>query len=382
MGTDFSLNGFGMQGVDQFLPLKLQAIKAPQNPIEDLLVVELAAVLAGPAVGMFFAELGARVVKIENARTGGDVTRNWKLPTESPDAPTSAYYQSVNYGKETRLLDLSDPDHYEDVLDLIDRADVVISNFRPASAHKLKLDAATLRARNPRLIYAQLYGFGPDDDRPAFDVVLQAEAGFLHLTGQPDGPPAKMPVALIDLLAAHQLKEGILLALWQRERTDRGATVSTSLLAAALASLANQATNWTIAGQIPQRMGTRHPNIAPYGDLFRCSDKKEVVLAVGTEGHFSELCELLQLHELATDERFRTNTTRVRHREELNRLLAPAIEKFPIDEFLEHCRKRSIPAGRIRNMQEVFEQPGAAEMLLPGGVVRSVGFSMDTDRGG
>ena len=328
---------------------------------------------------MFFAELGARVVKIENARTGGDVTRNWKLPSESADAPTSAYYQSVNYGKETRLLDLSAPGHYAEVLDLIDRADVVISNFRPASARKLKLDAATLRTRNPRLIYAQLYGFGPDDDRPAFDVVLQAEAGFLHLTGHSGAPPAKMPVALIDLLAAHQLKEGILLALWQRERSGQGATVSSSLLAAALASLANQATNWTIAGQIPQRMGTRHPNIAPYGDLFRCSDGKEVVLAVGTEGHFQQLCALLNLPELAADDRFATNAARVRHREVLNQLLAPAIEKFSIDEFLEQCRKRSIPAGRIRNMREVFEQPGAAEMMLPGGVVRSVGFSMDAN---
>ena len=342
----------------------------------DFLVLELASVLAGPSVGMFFAELGARVIKVENARTGGDVTRNWKLPSETDPEAESAYYQSVNYGKEVHFLDLTDSTDRARVLAWVDEADVVISNFRETSARRLGLDAATCRVRNPRMIYAQLYGFGKDDPRPAFDVVLQAEAGFLHLTGHPGAPPAKMPVALIDLLAAHQLKEGILLALWQRERTGRGATVSTSLLAAALASLANQATNWTIAGTVPQRMGTRHPNIAPYGDLFVCADGKSVVLAVGTERHFVRLCELLDLRNLPKDERFASNAARVRHRDALNELLTPAFQTITSDDFLTRCAELGIPAGRIRDMREVFEQPAAAGMLLPGGVVRSVAFNI------
>ena len=345
--------------------------------LNDLLVLELASVLAGPSVGMFFAELGARVVKVENARTGGDVTRNWKLPREDPTATDSAYYLSVNYGKETHLLDLTQPTDRARVLAWVDAADVVVSNFREQSARRLGLDAAACRARNPRLVYAQLYGFGRDDPRPAFDVVLQAEAGFLHLTGHPGAPPAKMPVALIDLLAAHQLKEGILLALWQRERTGRGATVSTSLLAAALASLANQATNWTIARTVPQRLGTRHPNIAPYGDLFACADGRSVVLAVGTERHFERLCGLLERPELTQDPRFATNAARVRHRDALNDLLTPAFLALPSDLFLERCAKLGIPAGRIRDMREVFEQPAAAELLLPTGAVRSVAFRLD-----
>ena len=345
--------------------------------IRSLRVLELASVLAGPSVGMFFAELGATVTKIENARTGGDVTRNWKLPTEAAAARESAYYQSVNYGKTVRLLDLTDPRDHAEVLQLVAASDVVISNFRESSAKRLGLDATGCRALNPRLIFAQLYGFGKNDPRPAFDVVLQAEAGFLHLTGHPGQPPAKMPVALIDLLAAHQLKEGILLALWQRERTGKGATVESSLLDAALASLANQATNWTIARTIPQRMGTQHPNIAPYGDLFACADGTSIVLAVGTERHFQRLCTLLQLEQLTHDPRFQTNAARVKNRTALVDLLRPAIAILDGAHFLKQCATSGIPAGKIRDMQEVFEPEAAQQMLLPTGAVRSVAFTIN-----
>lgn len=330
---------------------------------KDLKVVELASVLAGPAVGQFFAELGASVIKIENKTTGGDVTRRWKAPSEAPEASASAYYYSVNWGKETQFLDLNAPADRQQVLDWIAEADVVVSNYREASAQRLGMDYATLAALNPRLIYAEITGYGSDDPRPAFDVVLQAETGFLHMTGLPDGPPVKMPVALIDLLAAHQLKEGVLMALWQREKTGLGGYVRVSLYDAAVASLANQATNWLIAGHSPGRMGTQHPNIAPYGDLFTTRDGGQLVLAIGAEAQFAALCEVLGL-DLHRQEAFASNSSRVRHRDALTAALAPAIARRDRRELLQELAARQAPAGAVLALPEVFENPAAKRLLL------------------
>lgn len=331
---------------------------------QGLKVVELASVLAGPAVGMFFAELGAEVIKIENARTGGDVTRRWKLPTEEEDVPYSAYYCSVNYRKDVRQMDLSQDEDRAAVEEMVRTADVVISNFKPASAKKLGMDAARLRQFNPRLIYAQLHAFGEEEALPAFDVVLQAEAGFLYMSGEAGRTPSKMPVALIDLLAAHQLKEGILLALLHRERTGEGSTVSTSLLEAAVASLANQATNWLMEGHIPQPMGSQHPNIAPYGDVFLTADEKPVVIAAGTEQQFVRLCEALELPGLPADERFSQNARRVQQREALRAELAPAFKRLDRATLIAKLGEAGVPVGSIRNMKEVFDRPQAQRMVL------------------
>lgn len=332
---------------------------------QGLKVVELASVLAGPAVGLFFAELGAEVIKIENAATQGDVTRRWKAPTENPDKPDSAYYQSVNFGKEKLFLNLKNSTDYQRAEKLISEADIVIVNYRPGAAKKLGMDYDRLKTINSKLIYAELTGFGADDPRLAFDVVLQAESGFLYLTGEPDRPPVKMPVALIDILAAHQLKEGVLLALLQRERTGQGSKVSTSLYAAALASLANQATNWLIAGFAPQRLGTQHPNIAPYGDLFRTAGGQELVLAIGVESHWGNLCQVLNLEELLEDKRFTNNAQRVKYRNQLIPLLQAKIGTFPDRKaVLRLLQKNNIPAGAVRDLPDVFAQPGAQRLLV------------------
>lgn len=350
-------------------------------------MVELAGVLAGPAVGMFFAELGAEVIKVENATTGGDVTRRWKGPNETPQASFSAYYASINYGKEVLLADLTREKERENIYQLIDEADIVLTNFREASASKLGMDPATLRQRNPQLIVAELSAFGKGSTRPAFDVVLQAEAGFLFMCGHAGQPPAKMPVALIDLLAAHQLKEGVLCALIHRMRTGSGALVRTSLLEAAIASLANQATNWLMGQHIPQRMGTQHPNIAPYGDMFTTRDDKAVILAVGTEQQFEKLLAILDNpSEVREDDRFTSNARRVQHREALFAALQPHIKNVNRDELLQKLEAAGVPAGAIRNMQEVFELPQASELLLqyklpdgqPATCVRTVAFTVET----
>ena len=355
------------------------------QPLNNLKVIELATVLAGPAVGMFLAELGAKVIKIENQITAGDVTRSWKLTTEDPNWAYSAYYCSVNWGKEILLMDLSQPENLAWLQEEVKTTDIVLANFKPESARRMGLDYASLSKLNPRLIYGDITGYGPDDERPAFDMVLQAEAGFLYMTGEKGGAPVKMPVALIDLLAAHQLKEGILLALLHREKTGLGTKVSVSLYATALASLANQATNWLIAGKIPQRMGTLHPNIAPYGELLECSDGGQIVLAVGNDRQFQLLCKTLDLEALVQAPQYSDNKQRVLNRQELFVHLQAKAGQFNREELLHLLHQMGVPAGAVRTMPEVFAESAAQELLLhwalPDGTevksVRSVVFELE-----
>lgn len=331
---------------------------------QNLKVVELASVLAGPAVGMFFAELGAEVIKFENSKTGGDVTRNWKGPNESPEKTQSAYYHSTNWGKKSILVDLSIPAERQMVLEEIAKADVLISNFKKGSAEKLGMDQLSLKRQNPKLIVANLNGYGEDNPSPAFDIVLQAETGFMYMNGHPGEAPSKMPVALIDLLAAHQMKEAILIGLLNRYRSGKGCFISVSLAESAVASLANQASNWLNAEYIPQPMGSAHPNIAPYGDLFETKDKKAFVLAVGTENNFKELCSILSAEDLLQDERFKVNAARVKHRADLIFILQNLFNDWNQSELFEEMRARKGPFGLIKNMKEVFESKLAQNMIL------------------
>lgn len=331
---------------------------------KNLKVIELASVLAGPAVGLFFAELGAEVIKIENKKTGGDVTRRWKAPTESADKTDSAYYNSVNFAKTSLLLDLTAQSDRKQLDGLLVKADIVLVNYRPGVALKLGLDYKRLKQINPSIIYGEITGYGPTDNRLAFDVVLQAETGFLYLTGKPNELPVKMPVALIDIIAAHHLKEGILIALLERAKTNKGSFITVSLYDAAIASLANQATNWLIAKHAPQPMGTQHPNIAPYGDLLKSVDGKYLVLAVGVEKHFKQLCQLLQLNTLADDPRYSTNAARVKNRTTLIDQLQKAVGKYERTNLLNQLHQANIPAGAVRDLPNVFAQPLVQKMIV------------------
>jgi crotonobetainyl-CoA:carnitine CoA-transferase CaiB-like acyl-CoA transferase len=331
---------------------------------QDLRVVELSSVLAGPAVGMFFAELGAQVIKIENKTTGGDVTRSWKLPQEPPEAAYSAYYHSANWGKQSHLLDLQEQVDRQQVMTWISQADVLISNFRAGSAAKLGLAYEQLKAAHPRLIYACVSAYGEEDPRPGFDAMIQAETGWMSMNGEAGGKPVKMPVALMDLLAAHQLKEGILLALMQRQQSGQGCKVSVSLYEAAVASLANQASNWLNLGVLPQRMGSRHPNISPYGDIFYTQDGQDLLLGTGTQAQFEGLCEVLACPQLATDPRFLTNALRLENRDILAALLQEAFGKFSASALLEQAREKRLTLSPINNLQQVFEQAMAQDLVL------------------
>jgi crotonobetainyl-CoA:carnitine CoA-transferase CaiB-like acyl-CoA transferase len=334
-----------------------------QELFADLKVVELAGVLAGPAVGMFFAELGATVLKVENPSNNGDVTRSWFLDSESKEKQ-SGYYSSVNYNKKVIWADLTVTKDFELVLNEIATADIVISNFKPSSAKKMGLDWETLRNKFPKLIYAQISGYGIADETPAFDVVLQAEAGFMYINGEADGIPLKMPIALIDVLAAHQLKEALLIALWKRSITGLGATAHISLYNAALSSLANQATNYLMGNEIPQRMGSLHPNIAPYGETFYTKDSKAIVLAVGNDKQFTALCTCLRIKQVSNLDLFKNNTLRVQNRIELGEILSEAFSKLDSATLLKELKNNNVPCGDIRSMDEVLNIESAQKLIL------------------
>lgn len=328
-----------------------------------LKVIELAGVLAGPSVGHFFAELGAKVIKVENPKTNGDVTRSWKLKTENAKDPASAYFWSVNAFKEFVSLDISIPAYLQKLYELAADADIILVNFKKGDAEKLKVDYPTLLKLNSKLIYASINGFGIDSPRNAYDLILQAESGFMFMNGEPNSKPVKMPVAVIDLLAGHQLKEAILIALLKRYETKKGSHVAVSLFDSAIASLANQATNWLIAHQLPKAMGSLHPNIAPYGELFDTKDNHTITFAVGSNKQFKGLCDVIQFSSLAKDPKYINNQARVLNRIQLYHILYNYIKEFNFSDLYNACLEHEVPVGKIRNLKEVFELPEAKEMI-------------------
>ncbi len=329
--------------------------------LENITIIELASVLAGPSVGQFFAELGANVIKIENPKQGGDVTRTWRLPSENPDS-LSAYFCSANFGKKSLALDLTNPEGQKILHQLAQKADIVIASYKAGDAQKMKADYETLKKYNSRLIYGHITGY--QNDRVGYDAIIQAEAGFMAMNGYPDSPPTKMPVALVDVLAAHQLKESLLLALLKRTQTGLGEYVRVSLFDSAVASLANQATNWLVAGHIPKRMGSAHPNIVPYGTCFETEDSKMILVAVGNDRQFADLCQILGNAEWAKDARFATNPKRVQNREILLEKLIKKFKNFTKTYLLEQFEKHQVPAGGINEMPEVFGQEEAKRIVL------------------
>jgi len=331
--------------------------------LKDLVVIELASVLAGPDVGMFFAELGARVIKIENKTTNGDVTRNWKLPSENKTAKVSAYFASVNWNKKSLFLDLQNIQDRNKVHELVKEADIVISNYKKGDDIKLKVDYKTLKKINPRIIYGSINGFGSLDKRVAFDVVLQAESGFMSMNGTPESGSIKLPIALIDIVAAHQLKEGILVALLKREKENKSYLVEVSLYDAAISALKNKASNWLMNNEIPQALGSLNPNIAPYGEIFTTKDNKPIVLAIGSDTQFIHLLEIIEAKEISKNKLYSNNPLRVKNRKQLFSDLAPYFKKFNQTKLMKLLIKNNVPAGAIKNLKEVFEEKSTQNLI-------------------
>ena len=334
-----------------------------ENYFKGLKVVELAGVLAGPAAGLFFAELGATVVKVENKKTEGDPIRKWKLPEESKDNPASAYYHSVNWNKEVVFLDYNHPDDLVQLHALLQEADIALVNFKAGDAAKWHLDNTRLRLEYPSLIIGEIQGF-KTSARIAYDAVLQAETGFMSINGTDATGPLKLPVAFIDLFAGHQLKQGLLVALLYRSKTGKGALVSVTLEESAIASLANQASAWLNTNVLPTQTGSLHPVIAPYGETFITKDQRFILLAVGTDTQFKKLCHVLNLPDLPLQMSFSTNPARVVNRTALARLLAPAFLSFNASELMAMLDEEGVPAGLVKNMEQVFESKTATSMIM------------------
>ncbi len=328
----------------------------------SLKVIDLSTVLAGPSVATFFAELGATVIKIENTNIP-DVTRSWKLPVEDKNSTISAYFSSINYKKKYIQLNLKNTNDYQDFIKHIVNADVLISNFKQGDEEKLNILDATLRKINPNLIIGKINGFGGNSDRVAYDLILQAESGMMSMNGTIDSGPIKMPIAFIDVLASHQLKEGLLLALLEREKSGKAKSVSVSLYDTAVCSLVNQASNYLMSNQIPHRIGSLHPNIAPYGEIFTTRDKDLITFAIGNDVHFLKLCSFLKLPEIPNDIRFITNALRVQNRTELQTILQLKIQELSTEDILSKMLQENVPAGKIKNLEEVFSDPNAQNLI-------------------
>jgi crotonobetainyl-CoA:carnitine CoA-transferase CaiB-like acyl-CoA transferase len=356
-----------------------------QNPFHGLKVLDLSSVLAGPLTGTFFAELGARVIKIENKLTDGDATRQWKLPKEDPDSPYSAYYFSANFGKEIMLMDLTDREERLTLEKMIEEADVVISNFQKKTASKLDLEPDTLLEKYPHLIIAQLSAYEYDDPRPGYDLVMQGETGWISMTGTDSDHLCKLPVAIVDIIAAHQLKEAILISLIHKLKNGKGNITHVSLFKSSISALANQASNYLMMGHIPKPIGTLHPNIAPYGDIFTTNDGQKVLLAIGSDAQFKKLWFSLSFGN-ENYHNFELNSQRLKSRSVLVSELQQKIGLVDLNHFKSLMNQNNLPFCVIDDIQAVFEQPLALQMVNTSQVdhmtarsVSNVAFSFPID---
>lgn len=336
-------------------------------PLSDIVVIELASVLAGPSAGQYLAELGASVLKIENARTDGDVTRTWRIASEYVDTDQTAYFSCCNWGKQSVAIDLSDPRGQEIVYGLVRKADVVLDSYKPGAAKRLGVDADKLCSLNEGLIHVAITGYGNGDPRAGYDAAIQAESGFMSINGYPDGPPTKMPVALIDVLAGHQVKEAVLVGLIQRAASGTGYRAAISLFESAIASLVNQASGLLQAGIEPGRRGSDHPSIVPYGTPYQTRDDRWLTLAVGTDRQFEHLVEVLGLDDELSSDRFASNADRVKNRAEVEEAIAKAIRARDFEDLIVSMESASIPSSKVATIREALSSPLSQRMILADG---------------
>ena len=342
-------------------------------PLDGITVLDLTRVLSGPYCTMLLADMGARVLKVEQPGTGDD-TRAWGPPFLYPSAQSpraggpdangeSAYFLSINRNKESVTLDFKQPGGRDVLERLIAKSDVLVENFRPGTLTKLGLDYQTLSARHPRLVYCSISGFGHSGPRwkePGYDAIMQAEGGLMSITGAADGPPYRLGVAIVDIVSGMFAAYGVAMALFARERTGRGQEVDLAMLDATVALLTYQAGNYFASGKVPARLGNRHPSIVPY-ETFAASDG-EFVLAVGNDDQWRRFCATAALPE---DARFATNRQRVTGYAELRPFVADRLRAEPRQYWIDRLTAARVPCGSVRNFKELFDDPqiAAREMI-------------------
>ena len=327
------------------------------KPLEGLKVVELARILAGPWIGQALADLGAEVIKIESP--DGDDTRRWGPPFIERDGDTTAaYFYAANRGKKSVVADFRTDEGKRTVLAHVRDADILVENFKVGDLAKYGLDYNSLSASNQQLIYCSITGFGqsgPYAARPGYDFLIQGMSGLMSITGEPNGQPQKVGVAITDIVAGLYGTIGILAAVEQRHRTGRGQQLDMSLLDCATAVLANQAMNYLATGESPTRLGNTHPNIAPYQVVPTLDG--HIILAVGNDAQFKRLCDVVGLSEMPNDARFESNQARVTNHEALTRRLEPAIGAWTSEELLAALEDAGVPAGPINSISEALADP-------------------------
>ena len=328
--------------------------------LTGLRVLDLSRILAGPWATQLLADLGAEVIKIERPEKGDD-TRGWGPPfvVGEHDADLfSAYYLAANRGKKSVGVDLSSREGRDIVASLAKSCDVVVENFKVGGLKRLGLDYYALSAVNPRLIYCSISGFGqtgPCKEKPGYDLLVQAMGGLMSITGDPDGEPMKVGVAVADIFTGLYAAVAILAALNERRSSDKGQQIDLALLDVQIATLANQGMNFLASGQAPRRHGNAHPNIVPY-QAFATSDG-HIVVAVGNDAQFARFVAVLGLPELSKDPRFQKNADRVRNRAALIEILGGKIRTFQKHILLSKLEAELIPVGPINQMHEVFADP-------------------------
>jgi crotonobetainyl-CoA:carnitine CoA-transferase CaiB-like acyl-CoA transferase len=327
------------------------------QPLQGIRVLDLSRVLAGPYCTMVLGDLGADVIKVEPPE--GDETRAWGPPFVEGE---SAYYLCVNRNKRGIVINLKTDDGKKILRDLALQSDVLVENFRPGTLEKFGLDFETLHELNPKLIYCSITGFGQTGsmrDKPGYDFMIQALGGLMSITGEPEGEPMKTGVAVVDLFAGQNAVIAILAALQARTLTRQGQHLDIALFDSQLGWLANVASNYLISGKLPKRHGNAHPNIVPY-QSFQASDGW-FAIAVGNDRQFARMCDMLGKPELATDEKFATNSARVQNRVEIINFLVSIFKDASVSEWLKKLDEAEIPCGSINNFEQVFSMPNVRE---------------------
>jgi crotonobetainyl-CoA:carnitine CoA-transferase CaiB-like acyl-CoA transferase len=329
------------------------------RPLDGITVLDLTRVLSGPYCTMLLADMGARVIKVEQPGKGDD-TRAWGPPFLEGE---SAYFLSINRNKESVTLDFKHAEGRAILDRLIEKADVLVENFRPGTLDKLRLDYATVAAAHPRLVYCSVSGFGhtgPRRSEPGYDAIMQGEGGLMSITGAADGPSFRLGVAIADIVSGMFAAYGTAMALIARHRTGRGQHVDVAMLDAVAALLTYQAGSYFASGKVPSRLGNRHPSIVPY-ETFAASDG-DFVLAVGTDGQWRTFCAVAGVPD---DARFATNRQRVTGYDELRPIVADKLRQQPRQFWIDELTEAGVPCGSVRNLQELFADPQveAREMI-------------------
>jgi CoA:oxalate CoA-transferase len=341
------------------------------GPYTGLLVIDLTRVLAGPFCTMMLAELGARVIKVENPR-GGDDARHFDPMVDG----RSAYFQSLNRGKESIALDLKEPPDLAVFLEMVRRGDILVENFRPGTLERLGLGYDQLRTLNPRLIYAAVSGFGhsgPWSHKPAYDMIVQALGGLMSITGFPGGPPTKAGTSIGDITGGLFALAGIGSALYHRERTGTGLKVDVSMLDGQIAILESAIMRYAATGQTPGPIGNRHPSITPF-EPYATADRP-LIIAAGNNTLFARLCQALGIPGLATDARFATNGKRNRHADDLKAALEAILTQAPARHWVEVLEAAGVPCSPIHTVADAVDHPQvqARNMIVTAGRLRMAG---------